>query len=404
MQLRAVIILSLVTLAAHLQAQISDSSKLDLGNVDVSFLTSYYVQDGNHSPVTGGVGTEKLHNVAPSIIVNVPITVNHSISVHGAVDIYSSASSDNINNPFLESNHVSSASARDSRKYVTLGHTYTTKDKHNIISSTLGLSSEFDVFSISLGSAYTRSTKDNNKEFTIGAKYYLDNWALIYPVELRNGNVQYLNTNRRQTATLSMSASFILTKRLVMSISPDLVYQKGLLSTPFHRVYFQGDSMAHVEQLPNQRIKLPVGVRLNYYANDYFLFRFYYRFYWDSWNIRANTVQLEIPIKITDFLRIYPFYRFHIQTAASYFAPYAEHLSTDPYFTSDYDLSGFMTHKIGAGISIMPLYGVMRYKGWFRKDKITVLKSIDLRYAHYFRTDGFKANVVSLALNFTIPR
>ena len=108
-----------VSFGAFAQDDPSDSTKIDLKNIEVSFIGSYYEQDGNHSPVTGGIGTEQLDNVAPSIVVVVPIDTVREVSFNGGIDVYSSASSDNINNPYVLPNHVSSASARDTRGYGT---------------------------------------------------------------------------------------------------------------------------------------------------------------------------------------------------------------------------------------------------------------------------------------------
>mgnify|MGYP003846377489 CR=1 FL=1 len=41
--------------------------------VDAKFLYNYYEQDGNNSPVTGGIGTEELSFHGPSIVVNVAL-------------------------------------------------------------------------------------------------------------------------------------------------------------------------------------------------------------------------------------------------------------------------------------------------------------------------------------------
>ena len=385
-------------------AQDSTKISVNLDDIEISFLTSYYIQDGNHSPVTGGVGTEKLTNIAPSIVLNVPISASHSISLSGGVDYYTSASSDNINNPYLSENHVSSASASDTRKYFTLGY----KNKHTKSNTATGVSIggsiEFDVVSIQVGTSFEKSSKDHNRSIGIKASYYHDDWKLIYPIELRNGEQQYLNTNIRHTANLSTTGAFVLTTRLQVALTLDLVYQQGLLSTPFHRVYFQDHGQVRVEQLPEDRFKVPVGFRLNYAITDWLKIRSHYRIYWDSWNMIGNTIKIEFPIKIANVVRLYPFYRFHHQTGTSYFKTRGQHVSTDEFYTSDYDLSGLTSHKYGLGLSITPVFGIFRWKGPFRKQKVNMLKSIDLRYARYNRSDGLNANVWTIGINFTIDR
>ena len=101
MQLKLILFVICIFLGLVPSAQIlSDTSKVHLEDVSIDFLFNYYEQDGIHSPVTGGLGTEKLNNIAPSVIVNIPIDTLRSISYSGGVDYYSSASSDNINNPY----------------------------------------------------------------------------------------------------------------------------------------------------------------------------------------------------------------------------------------------------------------------------------------------------------------
>ena len=118
----------------------------------------------------------------------------------------------------------------------------------------------------------------------------------------------------------------------------------------------------------------------------------------------GNTVRVEFPVKIANVVRLYPFYRFHHQTGATYFKGYGQHVSTDEFYTSDFDLSNLTSHKYGLGLSITPVFGIFRWKGPFRKKKVNMLKSIDLRYARYNRSDGLNANVWTIGINFTIDR
>ena len=95
-------------------------------------------------------------------------------------------------------------------------------------------------------------------------------------------------------------------------------------------------------------------------------------------------------MKVTPFFVLYPFYRYHTQTAANYFAPYLEHSVGDEYYTSDYDLAAFTAHKVGLGLRYSPVYGIGRFRvpGHDAQGRARVmrLKSLDLRYAHYRRS------------------
>ncbi|MDI1315737.1 hypothetical protein [Flavobacterium sp.] len=63
---------------------------------EINFVSSYYKQDGNNSAVTGGVGTEKLTDVATTleVILSKKDKKNnvHSFDLSLGVDSYTSAS------------------------------------------------------------------------------------------------------------------------------------------------------------------------------------------------------------------------------------------------------------------------------------------------------------------------
>ena len=111
--------------------------------------------------------------------------------------------------------------------------------------------------------------------------------------------------------------------------------------------------------------------------------RSYYRFYSDDWGIQAHTASLGIPIKVSPALTVLPFYRYHTQTAADYFAPFKAHSINETLYTSDYDLSALISHKIGLGVRIAPVYvRVKFFKRGFQK------KYLELRGAYYTRDTG----------------
>ena len=73
-----------------------------LESTEVDFLASYYVQDGSRSSVSGGIGSEKLTDVASNITVAMPLNDDDVLTVDIGISAYSSASSSNIN-PFNSS-------------------------------------------------------------------------------------------------------------------------------------------------------------------------------------------------------------------------------------------------------------------------------------------------------------
>ena len=182
----------------------------------------------------------------------------------------------------------------------------------------------------------------------------------------------------------------------------DLVSQKGLLSTPHQRVYFNDVTdffiddfqlADDVEQLPESRFKIPIGGRLNYYLSDRFVVRSYYRFYSDDWGITSHTASIEVPVKLTDAFTIYPTYRYYTQTASDYFYEKERAASISGFYSSDYDLSAYNANQYGMGI---------RYKDIFTRAKVFRfgLKAVDLRFNKYDRSDGLNAFIITLGTTF----
>jgi Protein of unknown function (DUF3570) len=278
--------------------------------------------------------------------------------------------------------------------------------------------------SLGLNASVSKKTK-NNGEFSLKVLSYFDQIKMIYPTEFipvdsikststtdsivyitsASGTTEAVNfsngqvvgksqkpqipSKSRDTYTASLSFSQVFNQRMQGSIELDMVYQSGYLGLPFHRVFYNTGKDT-IENLPSNRFKLPVGFRLNYFLGDNIIIRSYYRFYADSWGLISNTFNLEVPVKITPFFSISPFYRFYIQTAARYFAPYEVHTENEQYFTSNYALAAFRSNLFGAGLRLAPPRGIFTNS----------LRVLEIRYGHYMQTTDLNANIISLNLVF----
>lgn len=486
------------------QEQQVDSTKIFKKKVleaaEIDLLMSMYNQTGIHSAVNGGIGSEKLTDYTPTLVVSIPIGDDGVLSVDAGISAYTSASSSNIN-PFYNeaikstNNNIiantgasrrgaanlanntkddddddddpivtggtpigspwyasSGASKSDALTSLTVSYSNSSDDRNKITSVNASVAKEYDYASVGLGLGFTRLFNQQNTEVSIKGSAYLDNWSVIYPTELHeyeNYGSSFLNsgyfagvdvydisqnvtsnqynptsfssvpTSKRNTFNVSLGFSQILSRNLQVSIFLDAIRQEGLLSTPYQRVYFadkqnyyigQSEDISYyenrrnngvfhladdIERLPDSRFKIPIGVRLNYYLNEIITFRTYYRYYKDNWGLSAHTASVEMPVKLSQKFTVYPSYRYYSQGQADYFAPYDSHLSTEQYYTSDYDLSSFDSKSVGFGI---------RYTDIFTKMKLYKLglKKVDLRYQSYNRSDGLKSNIISLGFSFVV--
>ncbi|VXA97886.1 DUF3570 domain-containing protein [Maribacter litoralis] len=405
-----------------------------LETTEVDFLSSYYSQDGDNAAVTGGRGTEELTDVTGTIIISIPLSDDDVLIIDAGVSAYTSASSSNVD-PFdgneRADSFVASSGASRSDVWTNLSGTYThsTDDRNTMYSGNLSVSSEYDYFSFGFGGAFTKLFNEKNTEVSINANIFLDTWTPIYPTELRpfasgangldngffsnktiTGNTDYSPTfenfedETRNSYSVGLGFSQILGKNLQGSLALDFVKQDGLLSTPFQRVYFAdvADSFIQefqladaIEQLPDSRFKVAGGGRLNWYINESVVLRSYYRYYYDDWGINSHTASVEVPIKLSDKFTVYPSYRYYQQTAADYFFGYEEALSTNTFYTSDYDLSKYSANQFGMGVSYTDIFTKMHI--W----KLG-LKSIDLKFYKYDRDTSFSSSIVTAGFKFVM--
>jgi hypothetical protein len=364
--------------------------KRKISTTDIQALFSYYTQDGEHSAVTGGRGTEDLQVYSTSLALDHRKDSIRSFHMMAGLDIISSASTDNIDF------EMSSASKTDFRAYLKAG----TGRKLPGSGFTAGINGSFsfesDYWSLGPGAHISHSNSDQTREWTLAAQVYFDDlrWfdhgkheELIYPAEMRHQ--KWFDAYRRTSYNLSFSLYQVINRRMSVGFYPGVAYQSGLLSTPFHRVYFI-DETGRVENLPRSRFKVPVRIQLNTFIGSRWILRTYYRYYWDDFGITAHTLSAESPVKLSRIVTLIPFVRVYRQTAADHFKPYGLHEVDQEYYTSDYDLSQLESYKTGLGIRYAPHSG----KG------NTIFKEAEIRYAFYKRSDDLTANMISLFLNW----
>jgi hypothetical protein len=493
------IVVSLLFFVALSSAQTKDTivyKKRVLETTEVDFLSSYYKQDGVHSSVSGGMGSEDLSDFASNIVISVPINADDILTIDVGISAYTSASSSNIN-PFFSSrvnggsnnddddrmsnNRTSSywqsataasggnisgnsttigtpwqassgASASDVLALLVANYAHSSDDRNFNWNADVAFSNEYDYTSIGFGGGVAKLFNNKNSEVSLKANVYLDQWRPIYPTELSeyakyglnfassgyfSGITIYNENGSSATETYlpskfskidnvnrnSYSASFgysqVATKNLQFSLFFDLIQQQGLLSTPYHRIYFADKTNFYVgnnqyintyesssntgvyrladdiERLPDSRTKVPVGARLNYYLNETITLRTYYRYYWDNWDITSHTASIEMPIKLNDKFTVFPMYRYYTQQQSKYFAPFDKHISTEQYYTSDYDLSTFDANQFGFGLNYVDIFTN------FKISKFG-LKNVDFRFNNYVRSDGLKANIASIGFKFVM--
>jgi hypothetical protein len=422
----------MLLLHAFSQVSTKDSStykpkKLKLD--EINLVSSYYNQTADKSAVMGGIPgpkgigdvTDLANGVDLKFIGSDSKGRKNSLTGGIGIDYHTAASQ-----AYVDSN--GHARNNGTRIYPTLDWSIENPKKGTEFGVGAYYSAEHNYYhSIGLNTSFSKKNR-NNGEFSVKLTGYFDNIKMIKPAEFEpvdsiknvspSDSVIYVTTasgrtqaeiyqigggvvstgkstrtvipsSSRDTYTASFGFSQVINQRMQGSIALDLVYQNGYLGLPFHRVFFDNGKDT-IENLPAQRFKFPIGIRLNYFLGDNIIFRTYYRFYIDSWGLISHTASLEVPVKITPFLSLSPFYRYYIQTAVRYFAPYEAHSPQDQYYTSNYALAAFSSQAFGMGLRLAPPGGVL----------IKSLNAVEIRYSHYTQTTDLISDMISLNLRF----
>lgn len=349
--------------------------------IDVNILFNYYTQEGNHSAVTGGIGTEELTDYDTRVIVLIPVDSTSRLAAEAGFNTYSSASTDRIDS------RMSSASSSDIRATIQLGWEQEKPETGRSYSWGMGGSVESDYLSMNVRGSYYLPLKADRSALFVDGQAFFGHWVLYFPEELRDTVQPFITTDRRFSYHLNLQYQRILNRRTSLAVSSGFSYQHGLLSTPFHRVYFPEEELPRIERLPAQRWQWPVSLRLHYFARSGLVTRFFYRYYIDGFGIQAHTAELELPLKLSPTFTLTPIYRYHRQSASNHFQPYLGHMADAVFYTSDFDLSAFSSHKVGLGMQFHPIWR-WRLLG---KRKLGELSTFILRVAHYRRSDGLRA-------------
>lgn len=395
--------------------------------VKLSLLSNYYGQDGNRSAVNGGVGSQELHSYTTEIYLTVPTSKKLDINASVGYDEFTSASYLDIDKYQTSASSGGSAVSVDEiRKYGTIGVDLSNYSGSTLFSINGGFSQEYDVSSKTIGLSGSLKNLKTGNVFTLKANAIVDDWMLIYPGEFRtytdidgstgasdkgtklDPNVTPLalsgstktkdgktyGTDNRLTVANGVNYAFTINKKMNALVGLDYIYQQGLLSTPFYRVYFNDGvdddytKAARVENLPDKKMKFTAYGRYNYFFNKMMILRTGARLYSDDWGVNSLTLNAELPIKIAPWVSVMPFYRFYTQTEAKYFKGYGHHNLGEEFYTSDFDLANVYSNKYGASIRLLPTSGLLN------------IKSFDIRYANYERSDGLNGGSISGGLTF----
>lgn len=218
---------------------------------------------------------------------------------------------------------------------------------------------------------------------------------------------------RRQNYRLGLSQ--ILTKNLLLGLSFETITDEGFLNNPYRSVRYVDDASPRgysfePEVYPRTRTSDAGALRLRYYLPYRAAIHGEYRAYTDSWNIRANAMELGYTHPLKGGWTIDAQLRLYSQDRADFFADLFPRADFQNFMARDKELSTFTSRTLRLGLSYDILKGGWRFvdKGSlnFTYDRITYDYSDfrDLRVTGVVAGQeplfGYDADVIQMFVSF----
>lgn len=227
----------------------------------------------------------------------------------------------------------------------------------------------------SFGLGYTRSLADDNATLGISGQATFDRFDFLQ----RNGD-RYGRRNRT-TLNGNLSLSQLLSPTTVFDATYGLTLQRGMLQTTYNNVPLASGTGSTDEVFPHSRARNAVQARVaQHLPVTRTTLRAAYRYYVDSFELTAHTVEFELHQYLAQRFIARGSYRYYTQTGVDFFTTgfVADGFFSQPR-TADSDLARF--HGSEVGFKLL----------WLAPGKST----LDVSWSYYERSNDFHANVIS---------
>jgi hypothetical protein len=353
--------------------------KVDL----VQTRVSAYEQNGHgyqsQAGPLAGPGSEKLQvlQVQGEFVMEQGDRLTHRVWV--PVDLVTSASANAIDKYYAKPDVVSTASAQNMAQEVQY-ELSDRADANTTWTGGVGFHHEEPFLSWLYSLEYQRTLAEDNATLSIAANQVLDWFDAFALGGTRRGRAS------RASSNLNLGLSQLLSPTTLAAVSYGVTLQRGELSNTWTTEPLAAGGRES-ESLPRERVRHAASLALQQYLPWRGALRLRYRFYRDDWTVTAHTLEAELRQRVADWLLVGASYRYHHQTAVSFFTIDAVP-ALSPYATADSDLGGLFTQTLGGSASVnLP---TARLGTLF----------LSLGFDHYFRSDKLRVNVATWATGF----
>lgn len=289
----------------------------------------------------------------PSVLVRKKVTDSVSLEANYYVDMISSASVDVLTraSPYKERREQKSLSADylNGKSLYSLGYINSVEHDYTANTAYFNVSQEMfgDLTTVNLG-------------FSRG-------WDKIG----ERGDPTFMQRADRRNYRVGVSQ--VLTRNLVLGLNFETTTDAGYLQNPYRAIrYLTGAPNFYAygpEVLPNTRTGNAGSALLKYYLPWRAALEGQYRYYADTWGIRAHTGTIEYTqpawVKWTFSAR----YRFYTQNAATFYSDLFPTANYQNFMSRDKEYAAYNTNTIGLGVSYE--FG-LGYAPWIKKGTLNL--------------------------------
>lgn len=272
----------------------------------------------------------------PAVLLRKKANESIAFSAYYYVDTISSASVDVMStaSPYSEERKEGQLGIQYLREKTLMSFNIRQSDESDFIAKSLSFSISQDTFgdltNLSLGLSFgDNDIKRNGDEF------------------FQEESQQY-----RINATINQ----ILTRNLSLNINVEAVVDEGYLNNPYRTVRYIDNNLPsgvgyQVEVYPRTRNSFSAKLSASYYLSYRAALFFHYRYFNDSWQIKADDFELGYRQPFADSFEFDIKLRYYQQTQASFYRDLFPYQDAQNFLARDKELSDFNDVTLGFGIT-----------------------------------------------------
>ncbi|MEJ2454530.1 MAG: DUF3570 domain-containing protein [Candidatus Thiodiazotropha sp.] len=271
----------------------------------------------------------------PSILVRKSIGQSVSVSANYYVDSISCASVDVITSAsaYTEERTETSLSADYLYDKTLMTLSFTKSDESDYLSETSSFDISHDMFgdltTVSLGYSVGNDDIKNNTDDSFSAR----------------AKKQYFRVGVTQ----------VLTKNSILGVNLETITDEGFLRSPYRSYRYwnsaTGTGGSAPEIYPTTRTSNALAFSLKYFLPYRAALSGEYRYYDDTWGVKASNVEIGYTHPLERDWTFNIHYRYYNQDAADFYSDLFTRADEQNYMARDKELSTFMDHTIGVGVS-----------------------------------------------------